>query len=181
MRLHTNTPFNSGMAMPSRVAPLKGRSGRNKEWQHSSAVGCSSRSGPSPSLPSRASRRARFRDLVTLGFRHRRFHDLRATFITLAEDAGAAPQVIESITHTKRSYGSAYRGYSRIQWETKGREVAKLAITRPQPAEADIIPIAAALGGRRGELATRAATVPAIRRDLLDFSTLDCRLSTSIL
>lgn len=66
-------------------------------------------------------------DLAHLGLRHRRGHDLRATFITLAEADGADPNVIARVTHTP-SKRSAYEGYSRTQWETLCREVAKLRI-----------------------------------------------------
>jgi integrase len=68
-------------------------------------------------------------DLAQLGLRHRRGHDLRATFVTLAEDDGADRAVIEQVTHTRRGRG-AYDGYSRTQWATLCREVAKLQIGR---------------------------------------------------
>lgn len=66
-------------------------------------------------------------DLAALGLRHRRGHDLRATFITLAEEGGADPEILKRITHTSPGR-TAYAGYSRPQWETLCREVAKLRI-----------------------------------------------------
>lgn len=80
-------------------------------------------------------------DLATLGLRHRRGHDLRATFITLCEDAGADPHVLARLTHTARGR-SAYAGYSRTQWETLCREVAKLEITRPELGRVIELPLA---------------------------------------
>jgi hypothetical protein len=86
-------------------------------------------------------------DLAVLELRHRRGHDLRATFITLAEDDGAERNVIEQLTHTARSR-SAYAGYSRTQWGTLCRELVKLKISRT--GRGDIIemplPIAATIG-----------------------------------
>jgi len=43
------------------------------------------------------------RDLKALGLRHRRAHDARATFITLALDDGADAHVIERLTHPSTS------------------------------------------------------------------------------
>lgn len=75
----------------------------------------------------------RFRevDLPALGLRHRRMHDARATFITLALDDGADPHIIETrVTHTRKSR-SAFDGYNRgRQWELVCGEVAKLRISR---------------------------------------------------
>jgi integrase len=70
-------------------------------------------------------------DVAALGLRHRRGHDARATFITLALDDGADPRIIEErVTHTKRQRG-AFDGYNRgRQWEATCAEVAKLRITR---------------------------------------------------
>lgn len=70
-------------------------------------------------------------DLETLELRHRRGHDARATFITLALDDGADPHIIESrVTHTKPQR-SAFDGYNRSrQWAIVCGEVAKLKISR---------------------------------------------------
>jgi len=76
-------------------------------------------------------KRWRDADLPTLGWRHRRHYDMRATFITLALEDGADPEIIESrVTHTKRRK-SAFDGYNRgLQWAKTCGEVAKLAVTR---------------------------------------------------
>lgn len=75
-------------------------------------------------------KRFRDHDLPTLGLRHRRMHDARATFITLACEDGADRHVIETrVTHTPRAR-SAFDGYDRTQWATTCREVAKLRISR---------------------------------------------------
>jgi hypothetical protein len=50
--------------------------------------------------------------LPALGWRHRRHYDMRATFITLAIDDGADPDVLETrVTHTRKS-----RNASRSPW-----------------------------------------------------------------
>ena len=70
-------------------------------------------------------------DLPTLGLRHRRKHDTRATLISLACDDGARPDIIEHrVTHTKKSR-SAFDGYRRgVQWEETCAEIMKLKIER---------------------------------------------------
>lgn len=68
-------------------------------------------------------------DLPALGLRHRRGHDARATFITLALEDGADPHIIETrMTHTRAAGSrSAFIGYNRgAQWERTCSEVAKL-------------------------------------------------------
>ncbi len=84
-------------------------------------------------------------DLAELGLRHRRGHDLRATFVTLAEDDGGDPNVIERLTHTPKGR-SAYMGYSRTQWATFCREVAKLQVSRSSRGDVITLPIAMAVG-----------------------------------
>lgn len=66
-------------------------------------------------------------DLVALGLRHRRGHDLRATFITLAVEAGADLGTIERLTHTAPNR-KAIDGYWRAQWPQFCREVMRLEI-----------------------------------------------------
>jgi hypothetical protein len=52
-------------------------------------------------------------DLPALGWRHRRHYDMRATFITLAIEDGADPEILENrVTHTRQSR-SAFDGYNR--------------------------------------------------------------------
>ncbi len=92
----------------------------------------------------------RDRDLEALGMRHRRTHDLRATFITLAEDAGVPREVVQRLTHPGRSR-DAYGGYSRPQWETLCRELGQLKIERrAAPAPIIRLPVAAVAGAGEG-------------------------------
>lgn len=81
-------------------------------------------------------------DLPMLGLRHRRGHDARATFITLALEDGADPHVIETrVTHTKRSR-TAFDGYVRSrQWALVCAEVAKLKISRVAKV-VEVVPLA---------------------------------------
>ena len=52
-------------------------------------------------------------DLPALGWRHRRHYDTRASFITLAIEDGADPEILENrVTHTRHSR-SAFDGYNR--------------------------------------------------------------------
>jgi integrase len=76
-------------------------------------------------------KRWREEDLPALGWRHRRHYDLRATFVSLAIEDGADPEVLENrVTHTRKSR-SAFDGYNRgSQWERTCSEVAKLRISR---------------------------------------------------
>lgn len=72
----------------------------------------------------------RERDQLALGIgTERTTHDLRATFVTLAEDAGIDPSVVAKLTHTAKARG-AYQRYSRTQWETLCRELARLQVQR---------------------------------------------------
>ena len=86
-------------------------------------------------------------DLPALGWRHRRHYDMRATFITLAIDDGADPDVLETrVTHTRKSR-SAFDGYNRgLHWERTCAEVLKLRITRGGWSSAAEQPIAAGSG-----------------------------------
>jgi integrase len=74
------------------------------------------------------------RHLRDLGLRRRRIYDLRATGITLAQEAGAYPQILEYITHassgvsTSHNGGRVLRGYSRFSWAA--RCTALLALER---------------------------------------------------
>ncbi len=67
------------------------------------------------------------RDLETLGMRHRRGHDLRATFITLADEDGCDPAVVELLTHTPPNR-RAIDGYLRRQWPRLCAEVMKMHV-----------------------------------------------------
>lgn len=87
----------------------------------------------------------RERDQLAIGIgTDRTTHDLRATFVTLAEDAGIAPEVVRKLTHTAKARG-AYQRYSRTQWETLCRELARLQISRRRLAAVPAL----AVGDRR--------------------------------
>jgi integrase len=70
-------------------------------------------------------------DLKTLGWRPRSVYDTKSTFITLAIEDGANPDVIrERVTHTKPRR-DAFDGYDRgPHWAETCREVAKLQVAR---------------------------------------------------
>ncbi len=65
-------------------------------------------------------------DLAMLGLRHRRGHDLRRTFITLAQVDGARRDLLETITHGPR--GNIINIYTTFPWPALCAEVAKLRI-----------------------------------------------------
>lgn len=67
-------------------------------------------------------------DLARLGLRRRRQHDLRATFITLAQVDGAQQEILEWITHGPR--GNITNVYTRFPWAARCEQVAKLKIRR---------------------------------------------------
>ncbi len=60
-------------------------------------------------------------DLDALGLRRRRHYDSRATFISLCQEEGASPTVVETITHSKpvTNAREAFLGYSRLSWRAK--------------------------------------------------------------
>jgi integrase len=74
-------------------------------------------------------RRWREVDLPLLGWRARSVYDTKSTFITLAIEDGANPDVIrDRVTHT-RSRRDAFSGYDRGRhWDETCHEVAKLRI-----------------------------------------------------
>jgi len=65
-------------------------------------------------------------DLATLKLRARRGHDLRRTFITLAQVDGARRDFLETVTHGPR--GDIMSVYSSFPWNALCDEVAKLKI-----------------------------------------------------
>jgi integrase len=68
-------------------------------------------------------------DEPMLGWRHRSVYDTKSTFITLAIEGGADPDIIrDRVTHTKAKR-DAFTGYDRgPHWEATCREVAKLRL-----------------------------------------------------
>ena len=57
---------------------------------------------------------------------------MRATFITLAIEDGADPEILETrVTHTRKSR-NAFDGYNRgLHWERTCAELSELRIARP--------------------------------------------------
>ena len=70
-------------------------------------------------------------DLKTLGFRERRGHDLRRTFISLSLVDGARRDLLEVVTHGTR--GDIISVYSTFPWPALCAEVAKLNVRRTDP------------------------------------------------
>ncbi len=71
-------------------------------------------------------------DLKLFGFRHRRGHDLRSTFVSLAREDGAEPSVLRLVTHAPSR--DMLDLYTRTSWERLCTEVGKLRIERRKPA-----------------------------------------------
>lgn len=71
-------------------------------------------------------------DLERLGMRHRRGHDLRRTFISLARSDGAATDILRRATHQPPK--EVIEGYTTFEWDVLCREVSKLKLGRPGPA-----------------------------------------------
>lgn len=68
------------------------------------------------------------RDLDLLKLRHRRLHDTRRTFISLAQAAGARKDILEHITHGPR--GNIMHVYTTLPWDALCEAVACLQIRR---------------------------------------------------
>ncbi len=92
----------------------------------------------------------RERDLKMLGWRARELYATKSTFITLAIDDGARPEIIrDRITHAKIRR-DAFSGYDRgPHWIETCREIAKLELVRTRDAHDNVIvlPLAAMAGG----------------------------------
>ena len=86
-------------------------------------------------------------DLDVLGLRRRRGHDLRRTFITLAQVDGARRDLLESVTHGPR--GDIVSVYTSFPWPALSEEVGKLRISLRE---------GKLLDGKFGNLATKFAT-----------------------
>jgi integrase len=70
------------------------------------------------------------RDLEILDIPHRRFHDSRRTFISLAQADGAQREHLLPVTHTSTRDRAAFDLYTSIPWSTR---CAAVAIFRPVP------------------------------------------------
>jgi integrase len=66
------------------------------------------------------------RDLKALGIRHRRFHDMRRTFISLALTDGASRDVLKRVTHGAK--GDILDQYTSFDWPTLCAAVSKLKL-----------------------------------------------------
>jgi hypothetical protein len=77
------------------------------------------------------SQQALLLDLQVLGLRARCGHDLRWTFVTLAQSDGAGRRILEAITHGPR--GDIINLYRMCPWPVMCRELAKLDISLPPP------------------------------------------------
>lgn len=95
-------------------------------------------------------------DLERLGFRRRRTHDARRTFVSLCRDDGGRADVLEACTHA--SSGDVFDEYTTFDWATKCAEIAKLRIGLRGSA-----PIAALPGGSRHSRGT-VRNEPRVRR-----------------
>lgn len=93
-------------------------------------------------------------DLKALGFRHRRGHDLRRTFISRARSDGARSDILRRVTHKPPK--EVIEGYTTFEWDVVCAEVLKLKVTRRHAGKVFSIPRAIAVGA--GLVATPLAT-----------------------
>lgn len=85
------------------------------------------------------------KDLLTLGLRHRRGHDLRASFITWAVVDKASETALNACTHTPKSQ-RAFDKYNRIPWAARCEAVSSLKVKAHAPARGELIPLKAVAG-----------------------------------
>ena len=78
-------------------------------------------------------RKCFLRDLRTLGIEHRRVHDLRRTFISLAREDGADKDILRRGTHQPPK--DVMELYTTVEWRKLCEEVAKLRILLLDPAQ----------------------------------------------
>jgi hypothetical protein len=102
-------------------------------------------------------RRRMVDDLKALEMRHRRGHDLRRTFITLARQDGARPDLLEMCTHAPR--GNIMNLYTSMPWEALCAEVAKLQVDPPVKDEAEAMQKAVGADLEPASLTTNLTTV----------------------
>lgn len=122
-------------------APSKHGRWRTKDWVRRRLAGARGVSG----------------DLEALGLRHRRGHDLRRAFISLARSAGARTEILRRVTH--RPPREVIEGYTTFEWPVVCAEVLKLQVRAHGPGKVIEMPRAiAANGSTSPELATAPAT-----------------------
>ena len=90
-----------------------------------------SRSKFGPARDKNLVRKKLLKDLDVLDLRHRRSHDLRRSFITHAQQDGAAPHVLIRLTHPSAKKATAFAGYTEFQWADYCRELSKLSVDVP--------------------------------------------------
>ncbi len=91
---------------------------------------------PSPEMRDKSKVFKRLRaDLVSLGLRHRRSHDMRRTMISLARTDEARAEILERCTHNPEPKQRSIDVYSTFEWAPLCLEVAKLKIERIGPDE----------------------------------------------
>lgn len=73
-------------------------------------------------------------DLKAVELRHRRFHDLRRTFISVALEGGANGAVLKTITHAPET-SSAFELYHSFTWAAKCKAVSALTLTKAHETE----------------------------------------------
>lgn len=86
-----------------------------------------------PFLAAKTVHRQLQNDLARLGYRQRRVHDSRRTFISLARADGARKDILDWITHGPSS-GDMQDLYTTLPWETFCEQVSCLRITLAKPA-----------------------------------------------
>ena len=107
-------------------------------------------------------------DLGRLGLRPRRLHDLRRTFISLAQDDGASPEVLRWVTHTP-AHADIVASYTTLRWPTLCEAVGKLQV---ELREGQVVPLRAAASARAtallqpGAAADQGTRKPRKSRDL---------------
>jgi integrase len=74
-------------------------------------------------------------DLVLLGLRHRRGHDLRRTMISLARMHGARADLLQVCAHNPGKGMGTIDLYTSYDWASLCADVAKLKVTRTQRAQ----------------------------------------------
>ena len=91
-----------------------------------------------------------------LGLRHRRFHDLRRTLISLARRDGARRDLLQVCTHNPGKGQGTIDLYTSYEWPDLCAEVAKLRVERTPRGQ--VVPLSPTDGVRsaRYSLATAA-------------------------
>ncbi len=87
-------------------------------------------------LDSQAMLRQFHGDLIDLGYRARRQHDTRRTFISLCMDNGARKEILKWVTHD-HPRNDSFDDYVTLMWTGLCQEVAKLPISIRQGSSAD--------------------------------------------